>query len=148
MNFGVKLDTNGTNPKRLKSLLAGGLVDYVAMDYKVPSSKMERVCGGSFSVERVQESLRFLIDKEVDHEIRTTVVPGIHKLDDMDTIAKEIGGAKIWVLQRFRGKGVNGEIFVGERGLHLLDEKDFDENFLHELQERYSRFFPQVKVRG
>ena len=40
----VKLDTNGTNPKRLKELVEEGLVDYVAMDYKAPMARMEEVC--------------------------------------------------------------------------------------------------------
>ncbi|MBQ7809807.1 MAG: anaerobic ribonucleoside-triphosphate reductase activating protein, partial [Clostridia bacterium] len=34
MGFMVKLDTNGTLPKKLKDIVRKGLVDYVAMDIK------------------------------------------------------------------------------------------------------------------
>ncbi len=41
----VKLDTNGTNPDMLESLLADGLLDYVAMDVKAGPENYARVCG-------------------------------------------------------------------------------------------------------
>ncbi len=41
----VKLDTNGTNPAMLESLLEDGLLDYVAMDIKAGPKNYARVCG-------------------------------------------------------------------------------------------------------
>ncbi len=41
----VKLDTNGTNPDMLESLLADGLLDYAAMDVKAGPENYARVCG-------------------------------------------------------------------------------------------------------
>ena len=41
----VKLDTNGTHPYMLESLLSDGLLDYVAMDIKAGSENYARVCG-------------------------------------------------------------------------------------------------------
>lgn len=41
----VKLDTNGTNPDMLESLLSDGLLDYVAMDVKAGPGNYARVCG-------------------------------------------------------------------------------------------------------
>jgi pyruvate formate lyase activating enzyme len=41
LGFLIKLDTNGSFPKKLKSLVAEGLVDYVAMDIKNSLNKYE-----------------------------------------------------------------------------------------------------------
>ena len=43
--FLVKLDTNGTNPEMLSSLIADGLVDYVAMDIKNSPKKYLKTAG-------------------------------------------------------------------------------------------------------
>ena len=39
LGFLVKLDTNGSNPEMLEYLIKNKLVDYVAMDIKVPEKK-------------------------------------------------------------------------------------------------------------
>ena len=44
----VKLDTNGTNPDMLESLLSDGLLDYVAMDVKAGPKNYAQVCGLEF----------------------------------------------------------------------------------------------------
>ena len=43
--FLVKLDTNGTNPEMLSSLISDGLVDYVAMDIKNSPKKYLKTAG-------------------------------------------------------------------------------------------------------
>ena len=46
MGFLVKLDSNGSNPKMLKMLVDNKLVDYVAMDIKLPKERYPLVFGG------------------------------------------------------------------------------------------------------
>jgi pyruvate-formate lyase-activating enzyme len=41
----------------------------------------------------------------IDHEFRTTVVPGIVAREDVEEVAKLIAGAKRYVLQQFRPQG-------------------------------------------
>jgi len=43
LGFFVKLDTNGTNPKILKSLVDNKLLDYIAIDIKNPLEKYEEI---------------------------------------------------------------------------------------------------------
>ena len=43
--FSVKLDTNGTHPAMLRTILAEGLADYVAMDIKAGRSNYSAVTG-------------------------------------------------------------------------------------------------------
>ena len=54
----VKLDTNGTNPDMLESLLADGLLDYVAMDVKAGPENYARMCGLEVSENSPNLSLR------------------------------------------------------------------------------------------
>ena len=57
----VKLDTNGTNPAMLSALIADGLVDYVAMDVKLPTAAYNVLLPQDASAEakaRVTESVR------------------------------------------------------------------------------------------
>jgi Pyruvate-formate lyase-activating enzyme len=43
LGFKVKLDTNGSNPKMLKELIENKLIDYVAMDIKLPKNRYSLV---------------------------------------------------------------------------------------------------------
>ncbi|MCX5757999.1 MAG: anaerobic ribonucleoside-triphosphate reductase activating protein, partial [Candidatus Hydrogenedentes bacterium] len=45
MGYLVKLDTNGTQPDALASVLNSGAIGYVAMDIKAPFEKYEAICG-------------------------------------------------------------------------------------------------------
>ncbi len=62
MGFKIKLDTNGSRPEVLRGLLAEGLLDYVAMDYKCPKEKAEKLLGTSKLWEPFRESLALLIE--------------------------------------------------------------------------------------
>jgi pyruvate formate lyase activating enzyme len=102
----VKLDTNGTHPEVLESLLSQGLLDYVAMDLKAPleASRYSVLTGVSFTedrMERVRTSVRVLLRGEVDYEFRTTVVPGLLEEEEIYAIARRIRGAPRYTLQNF-----------------------------------------------
>jgi pyruvate formate lyase activating enzyme len=79
LGFAVKLDTNGSRPDVLKALVAKGLVDYVAMDVKNSPSCYPKTLGFErYDMAPVEESLRFLMEGNVDYELRTTVVSQLH----------------------------------------------------------------------
>lgn len=106
LGYGVKLDTNGTNPELLMEICERGLVDYVAMDIKHSPEKYEDAVGISeVSMDGIQKSVSFLLNGSVDYEFRTTLVKGIHTYEDMDKIAAWIQGAKRYYLQNFRDSG-------------------------------------------
>ena len=98
----VKLDTNGYRPAVLRELIAGGLVDYVAMDIKSTPQKYSRAAGVSLDIERIAESVALLISSGVPHEMRTTVAPGLVEPDDVDALADLIQGTQRYVLQQYR----------------------------------------------
>ena len=79
MGFLTKLDTNGSDPKLLKHLVSEKLLDYVAMDVKNSPSRYPQTIGLSHApMDKIEESLAFLISGAVDYELRTTVVAQLH----------------------------------------------------------------------
>jgi pyruvate formate lyase activating enzyme len=105
MGFLVKLDSNGTNPVMLKKLLDSKVVDYVAMDVKAPltAEKYSKAIGVNAErlLEKVKESVKTLMQSDMDYEFRTTVVPTIHSADDIEQICLSLVGCKKYVLQKF-----------------------------------------------
>ena len=100
----VKLDTNGSNPDILKKLVADGMIDYVAMDVKGPLKGYTRWCGVEVDIEKIAESIRFIMEGHVDYEFRMTIVPFLHKEKDIYDAARYIVGAKRFFVQEFRPK--------------------------------------------
>ncbi len=101
--FLSKLDTNGSNPEVLSSLIKKGLVDYVAMDVKscLDEESYCMVSGSSGMLESVNRSIQLLINGNIDYEFRITVVPRFHTSEDMFRLAKQLKGAKVLRLQNF-----------------------------------------------
>jgi len=97
----VKLDTNGTNPRMLRDLIAKGLVDYIAMDMKSPLSKYSQTVSRPVNIEAIRESITLLMKGDVPYEFRTTVVKALLSSEDLDTIGQEIQGAEHYYLQQF-----------------------------------------------
>ena len=88
LGYATKLDTNGSRPDIMKQLVAEKLVDYVAMDIKNSPRRYGETAGvPKMHLDRIEESICFLLAGSVDYEFRTTVVAELH---DSDAIA-EIG---------------------------------------------------------
>ena len=61
LGFAVKLDTNGSYPERLRSILSKGLADYVAMDVKNTAAGYAETIGLSEApISRIRESISLL----------------------------------------------------------------------------------------
>ena len=100
----IGLDTNGTNPAMLREIIAEGLVDRIAMDYKAPREKYDTVTRRRDSVCGVGESLRLLGESHIDYEVRITLHPALHSQEDISAMADELTqyGIRHVVLQRFK----------------------------------------------
>lgn len=104
MGFAIKLDTNGLFPKKLKPLIDKKLVDYIAMDIKAPLEKYEAIIGVKIDIENIKESISLIINSNLNHEFRTTVLPSFHSKEDVINMAKLIKGSQLYVLQKFIAK--------------------------------------------
>ena len=106
MGFAVKLDTNGTLPRVLKTILDEHLVDYVAMDIKnSPARYGETVGVPGFDVKKIEESLALLRASGVPFELRTTVVAELHDETAIQDIGVWIAGDQKYFLQSFTDSG-------------------------------------------
>lgn len=140
LGFLVKLDTNGTNPEMLEKLLAGGLIDYFAMDIKTKIDDYKKAVGTEVDLEKIKKSIGIIRNSGINYEFRTTVVPGIHEEEDILAIAEEIAGAKRYYLQQFRSGGkVLNPAFGGV--------KPYPTEFLRELCEKIKNNFEICEVR-
>ena len=101
MGFAVKLDTNGTRPDVLKSLLDKNLLDFVAMDVKAPLHRYEEICGRGVDLDAIRTSIDILLSCEIDTEFRTTFAPQLSAADIV-MIAGRIRGARRYALQQYR----------------------------------------------
>lgn len=101
MDFAVKLDTNGTNPKILEELLKENLLDYVAMDIKAPLKKYKDIVNVNCDIENIKESVQLLLNSNIDYEFRTTVIKSQLAIEDFKNIGEFIKGAKRYYLQEF-----------------------------------------------
>ncbi len=141
LGYLVKLDTNGSNSEMLKRLIKDGLLDYIAMDIKAPveKQKYEKAAGVRVNLEKIRRSIELIKNSGVDYEFRTTVVPGIHSKEDIVQIAKDIGLAKKYCLQNFRG-----EKTISPR---LEKIRLYPKEFLTEVKREVSRFFEICQIR-
>lgn len=71
LGFKIKLDTNAMRPDVIRALIRENLIDYAALDYKAPASKMTDICGGG-SEKRFWESFDILRQSSLAYEVRTT----------------------------------------------------------------------------
>lgn len=101
LGFLVKVDTNGTNPAMVEELIKKNLVDYWAMDIKGPWDKYETIVNRPVKIEEVKKSAELIIKSGVDYEFRTTLVQGLHGLEDVKKMAEQIAGAEKFYLQKF-----------------------------------------------
>ena len=139
MGFMVKLDTNGTFPKKLKNVVRKGLVDYVAMDVKNCRDKYALTSGKTcMDLSAVDESIRFLLSGEVEVEFRTTVVKNFHTEEDLLKITDWISGADRYFLQQFVDSG------------NLINEnlEGYSDAELTSIYKQVKRKLPVTKLRG
>jgi pyruvate formate lyase activating enzyme len=137
----VKLDTNGTMPDVLSALIEKGLVDYVAMDVKMPPDKRySNATGVKTDLKDIKKSIKIIMTSGIDYEFRTTVVPTIHSKEDVVDIAKSINGAKKYVLQQFAPFHARDE--------KLQELKPYENEVIADIADECSHFVENMAVRG
>lgn len=104
MGFEVKLDTNGTNPKIVASLLEKKLLDYIAMDIKHVWDKYEKAIGVSNKsfIDSCKETFQLIQQSEIEHEFRTTLFPQEHTEEDIVNIAEQLQDGEQYFLQEIQ----------------------------------------------
>lgn len=139
LGYSVKLDTNGTNPKMVKTLYENGLVDYFAIDVKNDKDNYGEIIGiNNYDVRKVNETVEYLINNVSDYEFRTTLIKQYHKDENILKIGEWIKGAKNYRLQKFTA--TENCISTGLDGVN----EDMAKHFLTLV----SPFVQNAKLRG
>ena len=120
LDYKIKIDTNGSNPQLLATLIEKNLVDYIALDYKAPQHKYETLTRYRH-FERFKQSLELLIQKDFPFEVRTTLHSDLLSPQDINTIIEDL-----------HKKGYQGTYFL-QNYLHV-------EQTLGETKEQQNQF--------
>lgn len=139
MGYKVKLDTNGTNPEMVKSLVEKGLLDYVAVDIKATVDKYHEVAGCFVNTDKIKETIRYLMETNIDYEFRTTILPDLDK-NDIKEIAGYIEGSSKYVIQQFRNKVTLDK--------ECESMSPYKQDYIFEITENIKPMFKTCEVRG
>ena len=97
----IKLDTNGTKPSILSEIIRGGLVDFIAMDIKLPFERYEELrIRARLPLETelgtlVRMSADLIKRSHIEHEFRITVDPDILSHKELKYIRKQFPNIKV-----------------------------------------------------
>lgn len=139
LGYPLKLDTNGTHPERLRKIIDGGLVSYVAMDIKNSPEKYAETCGLSqMDLAPVRESVSLLMEGRTDYEFRTTTMAELHDAESFRKIGEWIRGAKRYYLQKFTDRDT-----VPFEGFHAPADGEMAQ-YLAIARE----YVPEAEIRG
>ena len=101
MGYLVKLDTNGSKPQVLQSLLSKNMLDYVAMDIKAPLEKYSLIARSPVDSAAISRSISLLESSGVNHEFRLTFAPQLTSEDALEA-AQLVKGCERFYLQQYR----------------------------------------------
>ncbi len=139
LGYSVKLDTNGSNPNRLKQLMDEGLLDYVAMDIKNTPAKYGETAGvPGMDLDAVMTSVELLMQGRIPFEFRTTVVKEFHTAEDIREIGRWLRGAPRYFLQNFVSSGD-----LIRQGLHPVEEDE-----MRQMAGILRQYVGEVALRG
>jgi pyruvate formate lyase activating enzyme len=145
LDFAVKLDTNGSRPDVLKTLVGKGLVDHVAMDVKNGPRQYGETTGiPGVALERIEESLRFLMTDAVSYELRTTVVEPLHD----ETSILEMGQWLQSLVPEKKPKVLYLQKFVDRDTVIFAGLSAPSEEKMARFQEVLTPFVESVRIRG
>lgn len=141
LGLAVKLDTNGTRPDVLESLLAQDLLDCVAMDVKAPiGAKYHEVTGTTCDLDAIRESAMALIESDIEYEFRMTVCPTFTTEEEVVGAARDIRGARRFILQQFHPES------CADKALRSV--RPYTRETLKEFAAKAGKFVRHCSVRG
>lgn len=139
MGYLVKLDTNGSRPQVLTQLLQEGLLDYAAMDIKASPDNYATAAGlEQFDFDNIRQSIRLLMESDIPYEFRTTVVRGIHILEEFEEIGRLLQGCRAYFLQGFQ----ESDSMVGQ-GCEAFSVQEMEK-----MAELAGKYIDRVELRG
>jgi pyruvate formate lyase activating enzyme len=139
LGLSVKLDTNGSRPEVLQSLLDAKLLDYIAMDVKGDPRRYPEELGAPAGFAALR-SMRLIRESGAAHEFRVPCAAPFIDARSFATILGEIGGAPLF-LQTLRLDHVLRPEFFAGKGRSL------DNNEMESLRAMATRWRVDCRLR-
>lgn len=141
LGYAVKLDTNGVTPEMVKECIDNKLVDYFAMDLKQTWEKYQSIAnlspGKERFIENCKETFSIIQNSSVDHEWRTTVLPGIHTTDDFVEMVSWMKPGEKYFVQDINYKVTLDPLLDSKKRIDVV-------SLVQTLQSK----FPQIHIEG
>ncbi|CCZ57350.1 pyruvate-formate lyase-activating enzyme [Clostridium sp. CAG:762] len=138
LGYKVKLDTNGSSPKKLKQLIEDGLIDYVAMDIKNDFLNYDKTAGMCTNIDNIKKSIEIIENSNIEYEFRTTIVKQFHDVGKLEKIIQYIGPNARYYIQNYQDCSS-----VLQRGLNGFDNEE-----LLNIKNTLGVKYPNLVVRG
>lgn len=100
----VMLETNGSNPLWVEKLLKNRRIDAITMDIKAPldAESYRKLMGKDIDISLIKRSIKAILNSDLEHEFRITVLPGLVGPEEVGAIVPELKGAMTIALQNFQ----------------------------------------------
>jgi len=134
----IKLDTNGSSSKILKELIEEELLDYLALDLKFSWDKYHLLAPKGVVAE-IKKSVKLIKNSNLDYEFRTTVVPGLHDILEIERIAEAAEGVDRYYIQNFRPRNTLDP--------NLRAERSFSPSELQKFKKMAEKYIKNVDIR-
>lgn len=102
LDYFIKIDTNGTDPKLIEEMISSSLVDFIAMDIKSPFQKYTELTNTAVDIRLIQKSINIIVNSGLAHLFRTTWDKTRLTEEDIEIIKEIIPAGSQFVLQKCR----------------------------------------------
>lgn len=109
LGYLIKVDTNGSNTNKIIAGIEGGLIDFISLDFKAKKENFQLITNSNL-YENFIQTLRFLIEKKYNFEVRTTIHSDFldeNDIGQMSQILEQEGYEKNYYIQNFLLTGEN-----------------------------------------
>lgn len=134
----IKLDTNGSSSKLLRELIEEELLDYLALDLKLSWDKYHLLAPEGVVAE-IKKSVKLIKNSNLDYEFRTTVVPGLHDILEIERIAEAAEGVDRYYIQNFRPRNTLDP--------NLREQRSFSPSELQKFKKMAEKYIKNVEIR-
>jgi pyruvate formate lyase activating enzyme len=144
LGYLIKIDTNGTNPEKLKEFINDGLIDFVAMDIKGDKENYNFFTGVKTEIEKIEQSIKLISSLE-NYEFRTTVLEEFHSKENIIKMFSWINQLINKKINQFSFQGFKHE--TKHIDLNFSAKKDTSEIYLNELKDLAKDYCEKVEIR-
>ena len=146
-NLPIRLETNGTNPQMLQELIKNRLIDNVALDIKNSKEKYSETTNSQVNLENIEKTIKIIIDSNIEHEFRTTLVPELHAKDDIEHILNWINNItnkkNKLALQQFRSDLPNQQTLNPD----FMKKGNYPEDEMKNIKQHLEKSNLEIEVR-